>query len=280
MPVPLFSSETVVSALLVGAAASLAAAAAISSARRLANLLRRLTPMQMAVVLTAVGIATASAQKSVTNGVDVVAGTNEVGGVVLNAPQPMFSGGALLGGCGAMGTSRPTIAAYDIGRGYRLDSVSTNDAIAYEMPDDATEVGTWRLTGAYDDVVNVGLGEFRFPLGTNLCSSLWAHTWGTARPSLRSVSNELAAVGAPMSAIPDVSRFWTARTTNGTFLLTWRDFALGRIPAQTNTSSPIPHPSFPPSLSSFATATSSRGRTTWRPSAAASIPTTGTVTDG
>ena len=110
MPVPLFSSETVVSALLVGAAASLAAAAAISSARRLANLLRRLTPMQMAVVLTAVGIATASAQKSVTNGVDIVAGTNEVGGVASSGPQPTSNATSFSGGCGAMGASRPTNA--------------------------------------------------------------------------------------------------------------------------------------------------------------------------
>ena len=241
---PLISSDTIVSALLLSAAASLAAAAAIPSTRRLANLCSRLTPMQVVVLLTAVGIATASAQKSGTNGVDVVDGTNEVGVVALNAPQPIFSGGAMSCGFGAMGVSRPTIAAYDIGRGYRLDSVTTNDAITYEAPSNATEVGTWRLTGAYDDVVNVGLGEFRFPLGTNLCSSLWAQTWGTARPRLRNVSNEIIAVGAPMSALPDVSRFWTAPTTNDTFLLTWRDFALDRIPVPTNTSSLVPHPLF------------------------------------
>ena len=240
----LISSETIVSALLLSAAASLAAAAAIPSTRRLSNLCKRLTPMQVVVLLTAVGIATASAQKSVTNGVDIVEGTNGVGGVTLNAPQPMFSGGAMSCGFGAMGASCPTIAAYDVTRGYRLDSVTTNDAISYEMPDDATEVGTWRLTGAYDDVVMADLGEFRFPLGTNLCSSLWAQTWGTARPRLRNVSNELVAVGAPMSAIPDVSRFWTAQTANDSFLLTWQDFALGRIPAATNTSCLLPLTSY------------------------------------
>ena len=81
--------------------------------------------------------------------------------------------------------SRRAVAAYDIVRGCRLASVTTNDAISYEMPDNATEVGTWRLTGAYDDVVNVDLEGSRFPLGTNLCSYLWAHTWGTARPRMR-----------------------------------------------------------------------------------------------
>ena len=161
----------------------------------------------------------------------------------LSASQRLLCEAKLLEQC-AMGASRPTIAAYDIGRGYRLDSVITNDAITYDVPDNATEVGTWRLTGAYDDVVNVGLGDFRFPLGTNLCSSLWAHTSGTARPRLRRVSNELVAVSAPMSAIPDVSRFWTAQTTNDSFLLTWQDFALGRISAPTNTSYLLPLTSY------------------------------------
>ena len=102
---PLISSETIVSTLLICSAATLTAAAAIPSARQLANLCRRLTPMQVVVLLTAVSIATASAQKSGTNivegasntndvaivlntnGVDIVEGTNEVGGVALNAPR-------------------------------------------------------------------------------------------------------------------------------------------------------------------------------------------------
>ena len=44
-------------------------------------------------------------------------------------------------------------------------------------------------------------------------------------------------------------RLWTATTTNGSFLITWQDFALGRIPAPTNPSSLIPHPSFRLNLS-------------------------------
>ena len=35
-------------------------------------------------------------------------------------------------------------------------------------------------------------------------------------------------------------RLWTATTTNGSFLITWQDFALGRIPAATNTSYLLP----------------------------------------
>ena len=267
MPVPLLSDETVVSALLLTAAVSLIAAAAIPSARLLVTLFKRLTPMQVVVLLTAVGIATASAQKSGTNvveeasntndvaieqnanGVDIVEGANyvdDVGGSNVTDDADGEATSSLMMTLGSInpaltpGEPCPRVSPADVARGYRLDSVTTNEAISYEVPDDATEVGTWRLTGAYDDVVKVGLGEFRFPLGTNLCASLWAQTWGTVRPRLRSVSNELVAVGAPMSALPGVSRFWTAPTTNATFLITWQGFALDRIPATTNTSYLLP----------------------------------------
>ena len=114
---------------------------------------------------------------------------------------------------------------------YRLESVSTNEGYCYTMPAGGTIRGTWHLTGAYEDVQKVALDGFAFPLGTDLCTSLWAYTWGKVRPQLKNASNEIAAVGVPMSAIPDVSRFWTAATSNDTYLLTWENFALGRLPA-------------------------------------------------
>ena len=184
-----------------------------------------------------------------TNGVDIVAGgdTNGVVGCdVLGAPQPMPNGSAFLGGCGALGTSRPTVT-----RSYRLESVSTNSGISYALPADGAIRGTWHLTGAYEDVQKVSLDPhplspiplpFAFPLGSDLCTTLWAYTWGKVRPQLKNASNEIAAVGAPMSAIPDVSRFWTAATSNDTYLLTWENFALGRIANPTNACSLFPDP--------------------------------------
>ena len=90
-----------------------------------------------------------------TNGVDIVAGgdTNGVVGCdVLGAPQPMPNGSAFLGGCGALGTSRPTVT-----RSYRLESVTTNSGISYALPADGAIRGTWHLTGAYEDVQKVSL---------------------------------------------------------------------------------------------------------------------------
>ena len=182
-----------------------------------------------------------------TNGVDVVDGgdTNGVVGcdvlictgeaaaqrsLECCAPQPMSNRASFFGGCGALGTVRPTVAV----RPYRLESVSTNEGYSYAMPAGGTFRGTWHLTGAYEDVQMVTLDGFVFPLCSDLCTSLWAYTWGKVRSQLKNASNEIAAVGAPMSAIPDVSRFWTAATSNDTYLLTWENFAVGRQSLTTN----------------------------------------------
>ena len=167
-----------------------------------------------------------------------------------------------------LSTSR--IPFTDVARGYRLESVVTNDNISYAMPSNGVVRGTWHLTGAYEDVQEVSLiphssspipHPFLFPLGTNLCSSLWTYTWGKVRSRLSGTgvspvqgwpaqngqdarsTCEISAVGAPMSAIPEMSRFWTAATSNDTYLMTWENFALGRILVSTNTSSLIPHSS-------------------------------------
>ena len=193
-----------------------------------------------------------------TNGVDIVAGgdTNGVVGCdVLGAPQPMPNGSAFLGGCGALGTSRPTVT-----RSYRLESVSTNEDYSYALPADGAIRGTWHLTGAYEDVQKVSLDPhplspiplpFAFPLGSDLCTTLWAYTWGKVRPQLKNASNEIAAVGAPMSAIPDVSRFWTAATSNDTYLPHGRTSLLdgSQTPLTPVPCSLIPVPSFQLNLS-------------------------------
>ena len=61
-----------------------------------------------------------------------------------------------------------------------------------------------------------------------MCDHLWAYTWGMAGARLRDVTNRVVATGVPMSAVPRLSQFWNAPTTNGTYLLTWQDFALNR----------------------------------------------------
>ena len=54
--------------------------------------------------------------------------------------------------------------------------------------------------------------------------------WGKVRPRLKAKELEIAAVGAPISAVPQVSEFWYADGTNGSKILTWHNFFLGRVP--------------------------------------------------
>ena len=140
------------------------------------------------------------------------------------------------------------VSSNDVVRGYRLETVRTNEAISYTRPANARLVGTWHLTDAYRGRAWVLLGEegkgkrekgrsadgqllpsslFLFPLGPHVVTSLWAHTWGKVRPQLRNASNEIAVIGAPMFARHDQSFLWTAATTNGSVLLTWENFFLG-----------------------------------------------------
>ena len=173
-----------------------------------------------------------------TNGVEIVeGGTNDVGGAE----------GGMDGGDGLPplmmarrlqlpSVDGPSITEEDLIRGYRLESVVTNADISYAMPSDAVIHGTWHVRGAYEDVMKVDFGDFRFPLGSRLCDSFWVYTWGKVRPKLRDVANEIVAGGFPMAAVPGQSRFWTEDMTNGGYLMTWENFFLDR---DTNTSANV-----------------------------------------
>ena len=175
----------------------------------------------------------------------------------------------------------PLLSSNDVVRGYRLETVRTNEAISYTRPTNARLVGTWHLTDAYEAVTRVQLlstnlhesapisirddscqfmanspRPFRFPIGGHVVTSLWAHTWGKVRPQLRNASNEIFVIGAPMFARHDQSYLWTAATANGSVLLTWENFFLGnpyerlstnlhestRIPIRENSCQFVDHP--------------------------------------
>ena len=175
-----------------------------------------------------------------TNDVDDVTSTNDVelveGGTNTNEELRVESGELMMGQTLMSSTLHSSFLTLNSQSAapYRLESVSTNEGYSYALPADGTIRGTWHLTGAYEDIQKVALDGFAFPLGSDLCTSLWAYTWGKVRPQLKNASNEIATVGAPMSAIPEVSRFWTAATSNDTYLLTWENFAAGRQSLTTN----------------------------------------------
>ena len=111
---------------------------------------------------------------------------------------------------------------------FRLESESTNWTYSYAMPTNGARYDNWWIRGAYEDVFRLDLDGMLYPLGTNLCDSFWVYTWGMIGARLDDVSNRLVAADVPMSAVPQVSQFWSAETDGGGRLLTWQDFALDR----------------------------------------------------
>ena len=113
---------------------------------------------------------------------------------------------------------------------FSLEQVITNNSYSYSMPASAVRYPNWWMRGGYEDVFKLELGDWRFPLGTNLVDYLWVYIWGKVRPRLKATELEIAAVDSPMSAVPQVSEFWHADGTNGSKILTWHNFFVGRIP--------------------------------------------------
>ena len=160
----------------------------------------------------------------------------------------------------ASAAAEDPVTPEDLARGWRLWEVRTNENASYAMPQGAALATSWWECGAYDDVVKVGLGDsedarklgglccaddgWAFPFGSNACKTAWAFTWGRMRFRMRDRATEIAAVGAPMSAVPGRSRLWAAVATNGARLVTWENFALGRL-GRGESGGPSPGPEVP-----------------------------------
>ena len=168
-----------------------------------------------------------------TNSVDTAGGETNVVDGAGGVTNGVDNGGGVMGASPRLMAFAPPILNYD----FELVDVTTNEVPSYAMPSNGRVRGTWHLTGAYQAIQGIDLEGFGFPLGENYLTNVWVHSRGTMRPRLRNAENEIAAVGTPISAIPGTSRFWTAATTNGTYLLTWENFAAGRIAAATNATS-------------------------------------------
>lgn len=195
-------TNPIVLCILVACAALLAAAAlAPFVIPQLTRVWRSATPLGRFVFVSALSIA-ALYGGSKTNDVDDAGGsvTNQLMGLARRFLAPVFRAS--------------TVTPEEVARGWQIVSVETNANICYAMPDGAALATNWWVRGAYEDVAKVG--------------DLWAFSWGKVRFDLASASNELTAVGAPMSAVPFRSRLWSATATNDSLLVTWEDFALGR----------------------------------------------------
>ena len=196
---------------ILGVCAALLAAAALAPfvMPLLTRIWQKSTPLGRFVFVLALTIATLFGGGK-TNGVDDTEGsvTNRLMGLVRQLMAPVFR--------------PPTVTPAEVARGWQVISVETNASICYAMPDGAALATNWWVRGAYEDVTKIGLGSLAG------YDSLWAFTWGKVRFALGDAAYEIAAVGAPMSAVPFRSRLWSATTTNDSLLVTWEDFAAGR----------------------------------------------------
>ena len=129
----------------------------------------------------------------------------------------------------------------EIAQGWRLESITTNDAASYTMPDGVLPSFNWHRRGTFGEWARLDLGDFTFPLGTNdeTFSSFSVFNDGRIRPTPRDAVREICAVGVPMLAMQGASRFWVAdaaavagRPPYQAKLLTWENFFLN---ADTNT---------------------------------------------
>ena len=145
--------------------------------------------------------------------------TNQVDGVGLGLRSRSTMEGNVLCSTSDFDFPLSPVTDEDLARGWQRLGPFTNATISYTMPAGAAFATNWWLRGAFEDVTPV--------------SNLWAFAWGKVRFALAD-TNEIVAVGAPMSAIPLRSRLWSAAGTNGAWFVTWENFVLGREAVATN----------------------------------------------
>ena len=118
------------------------------------------------------------------------------------------------------GSPSPDVSVADIARGYRLDSVTTNESAA--MPSGAAECAAWSLRGGRETWFSLDLGEFAFPLGTNLVSRLRVLSGGTVETFPPDATVSICAAREHASLIPGESDFrWADSCDGAAKILRW-----------------------------------------------------------
>ena len=149
-----------------------------------------------------------------------------------------------MGGCGIGGrgaTALPGVTAEEIAQGWRLECVTTNDAVSYAMPTNGVEYAPWSLGGGYEMHFPLDLGDFAFPFGTGVVHRLDVLSGGMVeslpRQRVGGLYHSLMSICAAReyaSIVPGVGRFWwaeTARPESAPYrgkVLTWENVYAGR----------------------------------------------------
>ena len=129
----------------------------------------------------------------------------------------------------------------EIARGWRLESVTTNDAVSYAMPTNGVEYAPWSRGGGYETHFPLDLGDFAFPFGTGVVRRLDVLSGGMVESLPRQREGDtyhslmsICAAREWASIVPGVGRFWwaeTARPESAPYrgkVLTWENVYAGR----------------------------------------------------
>ena len=134
------------------------------------------------------------------------------------------------------------ITPEEIAQGWRLESVTTNDAVSYAMPTNGVEYAPWSLGGGYEMHFPLDLGDdFGFPFGTSVVHRLDVLSGGTVeslpRQRVGGTYHSLMSICAARdyaSIVPGVGRFWwvgAARPESAPYrvkLISWENLFGGR----------------------------------------------------
>ena len=130
----------------------------------------------------------------------------------------------------------------EIAQGWRLESVTTNEAVSYAMPTNGVEYMPWSLGGGYEMHFPLDLGDdFGFPFGTGVVRRLDVLSGGMVeslpRQRVGGLYHSLMSICAAReyaSIVPGVGRFWwagAARPESAPYqvmLITWENVFGGR----------------------------------------------------
>ena len=148
------------------------------------------------------------------------------------------------GGGGRGATALPGVTAEEIAQGWRLESVTTNEAVSYAMPTNGVEYAPWSLGGGYEMHFPLDLGDFAFSFGTGVVRRLDVLSGGMVESLPRqragsplsqySSAMSICAASEYASIVPGVGRFWWAETSRPESapyrgkVLTWENVYAGR----------------------------------------------------
>jgi len=185
--------------------------------------LRRLNPVVRSVLVSMAIVAVAVAQKSGTNSSQMVGGQLRD---IVGSDDAVTETSRTPGDQIRAGESGELMLPHGLTNlvvGVR-NQILAEDCDGHWM----ARFNPWSLRGAADDHFYLDFADgWMFPYGTSRLSRVAVMTGGEVRPSLAS-DVSIAAVGAPMSAVPQLSQFTYEHTPSNSYRFCWRDFFLDR----------------------------------------------------